>query len=165
MSSFILKVFLCNLLLLGTWEYGIDKVSTKIQTRLHISRTFRVHANPVERSSKLLHHIVMVAKFLDLNNPWSCKYGSKNKKNWHVQYDFLMHDCTWEQNSSPYFSSIVQQCKQPSLSRRIVEILKFCYHGNVSFTSCYKSGHRTLKQIISQYLISAIDGKNVMSCT
>ena len=80
MSSFILKVFLRNLLLLGTWEYGIDKVSTKIQTRLQFSRTFRVHVNPVERSSKLLHHIVMVAKFLDLNNPWSCKYGSKNKK-------------------------------------------------------------------------------------
>ena len=31
MSSFILKVFLCNLLLLGTWEYGLDKESTEIQ--------------------------------------------------------------------------------------------------------------------------------------
>ena len=30
MSNFILKVFLC-LLLLGTWESGLDKVSTEIQ--------------------------------------------------------------------------------------------------------------------------------------
>ena len=32
------------------------------------------------RKEKLLHHVVMAAKFLDLNNPWSYKYGSKNKK-------------------------------------------------------------------------------------
>ena len=35
-------------------------------------------------------------------------------------------DCTQEQNDSPYFSSIVQQCKWSPLSRKVVEIQKFC---------------------------------------
>ena len=44
------------------------------------------------------------------------------KKNEKIDmYNFLVHDCTQKQNSSPYFSSIVQQCKWPSLSRKIVE--------------------------------------------
>ena len=50
-------------------------------------------------------------------------------------YDFPVYDCTQEQNGSPYFSSIVQHCKWPSLSRRIVGIQKFCHKGNV--TSCF----------------------------
>ena len=29
---------------------------------------------------KLLRHVAMVAKFLDLNTPWSRKYGRKNTK-------------------------------------------------------------------------------------
>ena len=35
-------------------------------------------------------------------------------------YDFPLHDYTQEQNGSPYFSSIVRQCKWPSLSRRLL---------------------------------------------
>ena len=54
----------------------------------------------------------------------------KNEKN--GLYDFRVNECTPEQNGSPYFSSIVRQCKWPSLSRKIVEILKFCYRGNVT---------------------------------
>ena len=50
-------------------------------------------------------------------------------------YEFPVHDCTQEQNGSPCFSSIVRQCKWPSFLRKIVEIQKFCYHGN--FTSCF----------------------------
>ena len=45
-------------------------------------------------------------------------------------YDFPLHYCTQEQNSIPYFSLMVWQCKGTSLSRKIVEIQKFCYHGN-----------------------------------
>ena len=45
-------------------------------------------------------------------------------------YDFPVHHCSQEQNGSPYFSSMVWQCEWLSLSRKIVEIKKFCYHGN-----------------------------------
>ena len=47
-------------------------------------------------------------------------------------YDFPVHDYTQEQNGSPYFSSIVRQCKWPSLSRKIVVIQKFSYRGNLT---------------------------------
>ena len=49
----------------------------------------------------------MVAKVLDPNKPWSCKYGSENEKI--DMYDFPVYDCTQEQNGSPHFSSIVQK--------------------------------------------------------
>ena len=47
-----------------------------------------------------------------------------------------MHDipvcaCTQEQNGGPHFSSIVRRCKWSTLSRKIVEIKKFWYQGNV----------------------------------
>ena len=57
-----------------------------------------------EKSSR---HVAMVAKFLDPNKPWSCKYGRKKLT---LMYDFPVHDCTQEQNGSPYFASIVGQC-------------------------------------------------------
>ena len=38
-------------------------------------------------------------------------------------HDFPAHDCTQEQNVSPYFPSVFQQCKWPSLSRKVA------YHG------------------------------------
>ena len=47
-------------------------------------------------------------------------------------YDSSVHDCTQEQNGNPYFSSIVRQCRWPSLSRKIVETQKVCYHGNLT---------------------------------
>ena len=57
-------------------------------------------------------------------------------------YDFPMHDWTRDQNGVPYFSSIVRQCKWPSLSREIVEIQKICFSGKVkshfSFLLCDK---------------------------
>ena len=76
-------------------------------------------------------HDAMVAKFLDLNKRWSQIWL---KKNWHVQCMTIIpvHYCTQEKNSSLYFSSIVRQCKWPFLSRKIVKIHKFCYHGNVT---------------------------------
>ena len=49
------------------------------------------------REEKSLPRVATVAKFLDLNEPWFCKYG---KKNWEKidMYDFPVHDCTQEQN-------------------------------------------------------------------
>ena len=65
----------------------------------------------------------MVAKCLDLNKPWPMAQKKKKKKNDKVNMNsFPVHDCTQEQNSGPYFSSIVRQCKWPSLSRKIVKI-------------------------------------------
>ena len=43
----------------------------------------------------------MVAKCLDLNKPWSCKYGRKKNYKKTDLYDFPVHDCTQEQNGSP----------------------------------------------------------------
>ena len=45
------------------------------------------------REEKLLRHVAMVAKFMDLNKPWSCKYVRKTKKLTRV---FPVHDCTPE---------------------------------------------------------------------
>ena len=53
--------------------------------------------------------------------------GKKNEKI--ALYDFPVHDCA---NVSPCFSSIVRQCQWPSLSRKTVEISKFCYHGHMT---------------------------------
>ena len=53
--------------------------------------------------------------------------GKKNEK---IDLnDFPVHDCA---NGSPCFSSIVRQCQWPSLSRKTVEISKFCYHGHMT---------------------------------
>ena len=46
-------------------------------------------------------------------------------------YDFPVDYYTQEQNGSPYFSSIIRQCKWPSLSKKIVVIRKFCHHGSL----------------------------------
>ena len=80
------------------------------------------------REEKSSRHVAMVAKFLDLNKPCSCKYGRKKKID---IYYFPIHGCTQEQNDRPYFPSILRQCKWPSVSGKIVEFQKFCYHGYV----------------------------------
>ena len=72
----------------------------------------------------------MVAKFLDLNKAGSCKYDRKKQK---IDIsDFPVHDRLQKQTVSSYFSSIVQQCKWPSLSRKIIEIQKVCNVGNMA---------------------------------
>ena len=45
-------------------------------------------------------------------------------------YGFPGHHCNQEQNVSPNFAPIVEQCKWSSLSRKIVGIRKCCYYGN-----------------------------------
>ena len=69
---------------------------------------------------KSSRHVAVVAKFLDLSKPWSCKYGRKNEKI--DMCGFPMNECTRKQNVSPFFSSILRRCKMPFLSRNIVEI-------------------------------------------
>ena len=69
------------------------------------------------RGEKSLRHVAMVANFLDLNKPWSNKYRRKKNEQKHDIYPFPPHHCTEEQNGSPYFSSIIRECKWPSLSR------------------------------------------------
>ena len=61
----------------------------------------------------------MVAKFVNLNKPWSCKYGKikTNKKATthtltHKKNDFTVHHYTQEQNSSPHFPCIRSSRKQ-----------------------------------------------------
>ena len=57
---------------------------------------------------------------------------AEKSKNNADMYDIPKLDCTEKQNGSPYVSSIVRQCKWPSLSRKIAEIQKYCYHGNLT---------------------------------
>ena len=47
---------------------------------------------------KSLPRVATVAKFLDLNEPWSWKYGKKIWEKIHM-YDFPVHVCSQEQNS------------------------------------------------------------------
>ena len=48
-------------------------------------------------------------------------YGRRDEKI--DMHDFPVHDCTQEQNVSPYFPSVFRQWKWPSLSRKVA------YHG------------------------------------
>ena len=70
----------------------------------------------LHNGDKALRHVAMVAIFLDLNNPRSCKYGRKKKRK-NALCDFPVHGCTREQNGSPYFSSIVWRLCQERLLR------------------------------------------------
>ena len=90
---------------------------------------------------KLLPHVAMVAKFLDLNTPWSRKYGRKKKrKNWHVWLS-----CTWLKSGT----------KQPIIffhrsTMQMTVLIKndywdpqLCYLGNV--TSKFPSLNKLIK--------------------
>ena len=70
----------------------------------HNTDTASALNTPHPHTEKSLRHVAIVAKFVDLNQPWSCKYGRKNDKN--DMYDFPVHHCTPKQNGSSYFSSI-----------------------------------------------------------
>ena len=57
----------------------------------------------------------MVAKFVNLNKPWSVKYGeikTNQKANAKKKNYFTVHHYTQEQNSSPHFPCIRSQRKQ-----------------------------------------------------
>ena len=81
----------------------------------------------------------MVEKFLYLSKPWSYEYGRRKKKK-KLTYDIVrLHSET--ERCSPYFSLIVRQYKWPSLSRKIVDMQKFWYHGNVTSHFSHLYGH------------------------
>ena len=61
----------------------------------------------INAEEKSLHHVDKVAKFRDLNSLWPCKHGRKNDKN--DMHDFPVHNCTQEQNSSPFFHHLTMQ--------------------------------------------------------
>ena len=71
---------------------------------------------------KSLRHFAMVAKFLDLNKPWSCKYGKK------ACMTFLRMIAI---NTKPIANTFLPSLG-PSKSRKVVEIQKCCYHGSVT---------------------------------
>ena len=101
----------------------------------------------------------MVATFLDLNKRSRSNIAEKHEKI--DMYEFPVHDCTQEQNGSPYFSSIVRQCKWTSSSRKIVEIQKFCYHGNLTSRFPLILGwvswcERVFSQIVKQWACETI---------
>ena len=84
------------------------------------------------REEKSLRHVAMVARLLDLMKLWSCKYGRKKTTKLTCMTFLCMVEFMQEQNGSPYVSSIIRQCKCPSLSRKIVEIQKYGCHVNVT---------------------------------
>ena len=92
------------------------------------------------REETLLRHVAMVAKLFDHNKPWSCKYGRKKND----MCEFWGHDCTHdqEQNSSPsaFCQSFGNENDRQAVSRKIVEIQKFCFHGNVAFLISLRKG-------------------------
>ena len=120
-----------------TYTHKLPKLCSASLTHPHSqNREFNLINNNREGNS--LRHVAMVAKLLDLNKAWSCKYGRKNKtkqKRKNLACMTPVHDCTLDQNGSPYFPSIARQRKWPSLSWQIVEIQKSCYHGNVTSQS------------------------------
>ena len=65
-----------------------------------------------------------------------------------------LHDCTQDQNGSPYFSSIVRQCKWPSLSWKIVEVQEFCFHGNA--TSHFYTSQRQSSPVLSPVCVTKV---------
>ena len=57
----------------------------------------------------------------------------KNKNNGEtVMFDSLVHDCTKKQNGSPYLFLSFDNANGRLGQEKIVESLKFCYHGNMT---------------------------------
>ena len=113
------------------WQMIVKKGKKHLQKNIvSNSVTFMNWTSTVDGENKLSCHFDMVRKYLDLSKPWFCKYmyGRKKRKKRHVWLSWA-----WlrsGQNGGPYFSFFVRQW--PSLWRKIVEIYKFCCHGNVT---------------------------------
>ena len=73
-----------------------------------------------------LRQIAMVAKFLNLSKPWFYKYGGKNEKLTCVSFVFM----TALTGKKTVANALPMQ--RPSLSRKILEIQKSCYHDNLT---------------------------------
>ena len=82
-------------------------------------------------SGEWLHHVALVAIVSGSQQTVVLQIIMTESSKKADMYDFPVHDYTLEQNGSPYFSSVIRQCKWPSLSKKIVVIQNFCYHGSV----------------------------------
>ena len=80
---------------------------------------------------KWLHHVALVAMVFGSQQTVVLQIIMTVNSKKVDMYDFPVHDYTQEQNGSPYFSSIIQRCKWPFLSKKIVVIRKFCYHDSL----------------------------------
>ena len=80
---------------------------------------------------KWLHHVALVAMVSGSQQTVVLQIIMTENSKKVDMYDFPVHDYTQKQNGSPYFSSIIRQCKWLSLSKKIVVIQKFCYHGSL----------------------------------
>ena len=74
------------------------------------------------REEPLLRHVAMVAKLLDHNKPWSCKYG--RKKMICVNFWGMIAHQEQEQDGSPSAScqSFENENVRQAESRKVVEI-------------------------------------------
>ena len=68
------------------------------------------------KSTRRRHVPSLIEKEVVTSRYHGNKTKTKNEKN-DMYTVFPVHDCTQEQNGSPYFFSIFRQCKWPSLSR------------------------------------------------
>ena len=89
---------------------------SKNENKVKIKRDLSVNGKPIERGEVVTSRCHGSKISESLQTLHLCKNGRKN--------DFPVHDCTEDQNGSPHYSSIVQQCKWSSLSRKIVVIQK-----------------------------------------
>ena len=113
----------------------------KKQTKQKKTSKKKIQCAIRNREETLLRHVAMVAKLLDHNKPRSCKYGRKKKND---MCEFWGHDCTHdqEQNGSPsaFCQSLENENDRQAVSRKVVEIQKFCFHGNVAFLLSLRKG-------------------------
>lgn len=88
----------------------------------------------------MLRLVAMVAKLLDHNKPWSFKHGRKKND----MCEFWGNDCTHDQEQNGSSSAFCQwfenENDRQAVSRKIVEIQKFCFHGNVAFLLSLRKG-------------------------
>ena len=100
----------------------------------------KIQCSVRNRKEPLLRLVAMVAKLLDHNKPWSFKHGRKKND----MCEFWGNDCTHdqEQNGSPsaFCQWFENENDRQAVSRKIVEIQKFCFHGNVAFLLSLRKG-------------------------
>ena len=78
-----------------------------------------------EKSSR---HVAMVAKCLDPNKLWSCKYGRKKLTCLTFMYMIALRN----KKEAHKFLPSLDNAEWPSLSRKVAEIQKCCHQGNLT---------------------------------
>ena len=62
------------------WIATVDRSCREVHMEFHCSHTTDTISICVSSREEKLRYVTMVAKVLDLNEPWSCKYGRKKTK-------------------------------------------------------------------------------------